>query len=280
MFRQQKAIEMKRKLNCLPLILVIVFFTIGCKKQNVPTALSIQNPANYSDEYFANLRAYKKTRHQIFFGWFAAYGNREGVIAEYKKSASWGEHIAGLPDSMDICSLWPGIPSMDTASNNYNPIAYEEMREARDVRGIKMVVPTIVDIKKHGFAESDQGLKDYAKWLTDAAYDNDLDGIDLDWEPASGVYLANAANFAKLVEYCSARVGPKSGTGKLLIVDYYNHTLPSTIEPYIDYLINQAYTQGTTTNSGANLQTRSSFEPMSSFLHEPNMVIPMIASKK
>jgi hypothetical protein len=45
MFRQQKAIEMKRKLNCLPLILVIVFFTIGCKKQNVPTALSIQNPA-------------------------------------------------------------------------------------------------------------------------------------------------------------------------------------------------------------------------------------------
>src|ERR1044072_3539365 len=147
---------MKTKLNTSFYLIAAILFCNACSKQNTPEPISIQNPNKYSDEYFANLRAYKKTDHQIFFGWFAAYGNKEGVIAEYKKSASWGEHIAGLPDSMDICSLWPGIPSMDTASNNYNPIAYDEMRKAKSIRGIKMVVPTIVDIKKHGFEETDQ----------------------------------------------------------------------------------------------------------------------------
>ncbi len=247
---------MKIKLKSLFFIFIITTVFLNCTKQNTPEALSLQNPFVRTPEYYANLRAYKKTNHQIFYGWFAAYANKEGVIAEYKKSPSYGEHIAGLPDSLDFCSLWPGIPSMDTASNGYNPIAYAEMRQAMSERGIKMVVPTIVDIKKHGFAESDQGLKDYAKWLTDAAFDNDLDGIDLDWEPAGGAYLASQTNFAKLVQYCAERVGPMSGSGKYLIVDYYQHTLPTTIAPYIDYLVNQAYTQGTTSSSGSFLQGR------------------------
>lgn len=247
---------MNAKLNSFLLIIIVSMMFTSCKKQNIAEALTIQTPYVYSGEYFANLRAYKKTKHQLFFGWYAAFANKEGVIAEYKKSPSWGEHIAGLPDSIDILSLWGGIPSMDTANNNYNPIAYEELHKARDIRGIRFVVPTIVDIKKHGFAESDDGLKAYAKWLTDAVYNNDLDGIDLDWEPAGGAYLATQANFAKLVEYCSARVGPLSGTNKLLIVDYYQHVLPNTIAPFIDYLVNQSYTQGTTSSSGSFLQGR------------------------
>src|ERR1041384_7522649 len=100
---------MKREFKFAFLIILVTMVFINCKKQNDPSALSIQNPYLYSDEYYANLRTYKKTNHQIFFGWFAAYGNKEGVVAEYKKSASYGEHIAGLPDSLDFCSLWSGI---------------------------------------------------------------------------------------------------------------------------------------------------------------------------
>jgi hypothetical protein len=265
---------MKRKLRSPFLIVIIILVFISCKKQNTAEALSIQKPFVKTPEYYANLRAYKKTKHQIFYGWYAAYANKEGVVAEYKKSPSYGEHIAGLPDSLDFCSLWPGVPNLDTASNNYNPIAYEEMRKAMSERGIKMVIPTIVDIVKHGFAESDQGLKDYAKWLTDAAYDNNLDGIDLDWEPTASAYLASQANFAKLVEYCSARVGPMSGSGKYLIVDYYQHTLPTTIAPFIDYLVNQAYTQGTTSSSATFLQGRYNLVtwcPVSKFIVTENM---------
>ena len=230
----------------------------GCKKNTTPENIQVQTPYNYSDEYFANLRAYKKTDHQVFYGWFAAYAQKEGVTAEYKKSPSWGEHIAGLPDSLDYCSLWMGVPSNkqgDTLST-YNPIAYAEMRKAREIRGIKMLIPTIVNLEARGFEKSDQGLRNYAKYLTDMAYTNDLDGIDLDWEPTSGAYLADANNFAKLVQYCSARVGPKSDSGKILVVDYYQHVLPTTIAPYIDLLVNQAYTQGTTTTSAAFLQSR------------------------
>ena len=238
-------------------LICIAGFT-ACRKSNLPETIQVQTPYRYSDEYYANLRAYKKTEHQVFYGWFAAYAQKEGVTAEYKKSASWGEHIAGLPDSLDFCSLWMGVPSnkQNDSLSTYNPIAYTEMRKAREVRGIKMLIPTIVNLEARGFEKSDQGLKNYAKFLTDMAYTYDLDGIDLDWEPTSGAYLADASNFARLVQYCSERAGPLSGSGKYLVVDYYQNVLPATIAPYIDLLVNQAYTQGTTTSSAAFLQNR------------------------
>src|SRR5215467_10382024 len=130
-------------------VLCCLLVVAGCKKQNTPTALSIQNPVTHTDEYYANLRAYKKTDHQIFYGWSAAYGNKEGVVADYKQSASWGEHIAGLPDSLDFCSLWSGIPSLkqNDSLTTYNPIAYTEMRTSMTQRGIKFVIPEICRIQ-------------------------------------------------------------------------------------------------------------------------------------
>src|SRR6185503_19548899 len=105
-------VSMQTKLILASLIAAGSLLSGACKKQNMPEALQVQQPKQYSEEYYANLRAYKKTSHQVFYGWFAAYGNKEGVVAEYKKSASYGEHIAGLPDSLDFCSLWSGIPSL------------------------------------------------------------------------------------------------------------------------------------------------------------------------
>lgn len=228
---------MKTKLMLAFLIVFASSLFVACKKQNEPGQVSIQNPYPKPEEYLANLRAYKKTKHQLCFGWYAAYANAEGVNAPPKESASYGEHFLGLPDSMDIVSLWGGIPKESDSIN----INYKEMRYVQQVKGTRMVCPVIVSVENHGFEKSDQGLRDYAKWLTDQVFDNDIDGLDLDWEPAGGAYLATQANFAKLVEYCSERVGPKSGTGKLLIIDYFNHTLPNTLEPFVDYVINQAY---------------------------------------
>lgn len=248
---------MNIKLFYLSLLCLPVVFA-GCKKQTTAEALQIQKPKKYSDEYYANLRAYKKTDHQIFYGWFAAYSHKEGVTAEYKKSPSWGEHIAGLPDSLDICSLWMGIPSLkqDDSLSTYNPIAYEEMRHAMEVRGIKMVVPEITRIAKYPhFEKSDKGIKDYADYLIKMVMENDLDGLDLDYEP-EGDWIAGA-NFGKMVEYIGGFLGPKSANpDKYLIIDYYNQAPPSSVEPYINYLVNQSYTQGTTTSSAAFLQGR------------------------
>ena len=50
-----------------------------------------------SDEYYAALRAYKQTDHQVAFGWFGGWSG-EGA---YMKSS-----LAGIPDSVDIVSIW------------------------------------------------------------------------------------------------------------------------------------------------------------------------------
>ncbi|RYE36273.1 MAG: hypothetical protein EOP48_29740, partial [Sphingobacteriales bacterium] len=117
----------------------VLLVLAGCEKQNMPRALEIQKPFKYTDKYYENLRAYKKSDHQLAFGWFA----------DYSQSFSFGLHFKGLPDSIDIVSLWGGIPSMrqndpKDSVTSYNPTAYEEMRYVREVKGIKMVVPVIV----------------------------------------------------------------------------------------------------------------------------------------
>lgn len=247
---------MKRELQLSFLFITGILLFINCSRD----PLTLQPPNKYSDEYYANLRAYKKSDHQLCFGWYA----------DYSQTFSYGMHFMGLPDSMDIISLWGGIPDKDQT-----PKTYEEMRFIQQVKGMKLVMPIIVELENNGFPANDSGSRLYAKHLTDLVYDNDLDGLDIDWEPRSGTYLNSASNFAKFVEYCSERLGPMSGTDKLLIVDYYNHTLPNTIEPYINYLVNQAYTQGTTTNSATNLQTRydrvSSWCPPNKFFVTENI---------
>lgn len=247
---------MKTKLLLVLVVIVAPLVFVACKKENI----ELQKPNNYIDEYYANLRAYKKTDHQLCFGWYA----------DYSQTFSYGMHFLGLPDSMDVVSLWGGIPDSVNARKTY-----DEMRFVQRVKGMRLVTPVIVELESTSFPITDEGAKMYANQLCDVVFNNDLDGLDIDWEPRSGTYLNSAANFAKFVEYCSERLGPKSGSGKLLIVDYYNHTLPTTIEPFINYLVNQAYTQGTTSNSGTNLQTRydrvSSWCPPNKFMVTENI---------
>ena len=64
-------------------------------------SVSIQNPLRADEQYYENLRNYKKSDHAICFGWYSAYVNGD--------SPSMGNHFEGLPDSMDIVSLWMGI---------------------------------------------------------------------------------------------------------------------------------------------------------------------------
>jgi hypothetical protein len=272
-----KNMIMTKILQLVFLMGILTLMFVHCKKQNIPEAISVQNPLHSSDEYYANLRAYKKTEHQIFYGWFAAYGNAEGVIAGYKQSASWGEHIAGLPDSLDFCSLWSGIPSLrqNDSTTLYDPIAYNEMRKSMTQRSIKFVIPEICQIQKYKgkFALSVQGMQDYAKYLLGMVFNNDLDGLDLDYEP-NGDWLSGS-NFAQFVQILGDSLGPHSAhPDKYLIVDYYQDAIPPTVEPYINYLVNQAYTQGTTTTSATFLQGRYnavSFCPTRKFVVTENI---------
>ncbi|HEV9038804.1 MAG TPA: glycoside hydrolase family 18 [Puia sp.] len=263
------------------LFLTISIGLVNCKKQTTPVALNVQQPTEHSAEYYENLRAYKNSPHQIFYGWFAAYGNAEGVVADYKQSASWGEHIAGLPDSLDFCSLWSGIPSLKQgdSTSTYNPIAYNEMRSSMAQRGIKFVIPEICRIQKYNgkFTLDSAGMRAYAGYLLGMVFNYDLNGLDLDYEPNNGSFVdwLSGNNFAQFVQMLGDSIGPMSKhPDKYLIIDYYTDAIPSSVEPYINYLVNQSYTQGATTTSASFLQSRYnavSFCPTRKFIVTENI---------
>lgn len=172
------------------------------------------------------------------------------VCRLYFRSISFaGLHFTGLPDSLDIVSLWSGIPSNNPAyvktsyyNERYLPTAYEEMNYIRTVKGTRVVMCTICRIGSTEFPKTDAGIEAYALHLARCVLRNDLDGLDLDYEP-EGDWLQND-NFTKFIKVLGNYFGPQSGTGKLLIVDFYNQLPPKETEPYVDYFVRQCYTTG------------------------------------
>ena len=239
---------MTRKLTFPFFITIIILAFFNCKKENIPEPLSTQEPVVYSDEYYANLRAYKKTDHQLCYGWYS----------EYSQTYSYAQHFMGLPDSIDIISLWGGIPSLkqNDSLTSYNPVAYKEMRYVHDVKGTRMLAVKIIRMQAEKWTTLDSiGIINYGKYLLRMVTENDLDGLDMDYEPEGDFLTGN--NLTILVKYLGQFLGPMSpNPDKLLVVDYYSTVPPAATEPYISLYVNQAYTQGTTTSSATFLQSR------------------------
>lgn len=253
---------MKIKITGLLILVSLAFGTMSCETE--VEALEIQKLKTYDEQYYENLRAYKKSEHCLSFVWYAAYAPLEGVEG-HKDPASWGERIKGLPDSLDICSLWMGIPSDDPNNEDYAPVAYADMRYAQEVLGTRFVAPTITrmnhvitlkDGTEYDLSENqtDEGIEVYGQYLVDQVLDANIDGIDLDYEP-EGDWL-QGDNFTKLVQYIGKYFGPKGQyPEKLLCVDFYSQYPSSETEPYVNYYIRQAYTQGFTAHSASRLQS-------------------------
>lgn len=226
----------------------------------------IQKPLTYDDLYYQNLRDYKASDHSIAFMWFAQYGAQNSMAVRF----------AGLPDSLDICSLWGGIP--DSSQTDI----WKELRFVQKVKGTKMLVvhitrmdaeSTDLDFKKEqlrGLAMEDGPEKDsvlnhaidmYAMYHVDQVFDNDLDGFDADYEP-EGDWL-QGDRFIRFMRHMALYMGPNpdqtkeerlkllkerygdkmtlADCNKLLCVDGGG---PAPIEPICDYFFIQAYGGG------------------------------------
>ncbi|HEY4150280.1 MAG TPA: glycoside hydrolase family 18 [Chitinophagaceae bacterium] len=247
---------MKIKAISLLVLSVVLVLAFACTK---PKALEVQKPYTYDAQYYANLRAYKQTNHTVCFGWFAAYAPIAGATG-YLDPASWGQRIMGLPDSMDLVSLWMGIPGNDSTKSNYAPIAYSDWKYVASVKGTKFLAPTIVNFNgkitlKNGTVfdctlpanRTDSGIHVYGQYLVDMILDNGVDGLDIDWEPAGGEWLNSpSTNFVKLVQYCAQFLGPTgSHKDRILDIDFFSTVPPATTGQYCNYFIRQAYSQGT-----------------------------------
>lgn len=247
-----KIFDMKNMRNscCLIFSLMMAMMWASCKKENNPTALQIQKPTVYSNDYYIKLRAYKASDHERCFVWFSDYNVKGGL------SASLGERFLGLPDSVDIVSLWGGYP--DPVKN---PNDYKEMRFVQKTKGTKMLAVVIINIGS--LPRNDQGISQYVDSLKNQVYKNDLDGLDLDVEPSDG-FFTDPNNVVKLVAGLSQYLGPKSGTGKILDIDYFQNTVPQGMGPYLDFVVQQDYGDQGLASSDSNLQ--SDYDAVSSYI--------------
>ncbi|MDY3090251.1 MAG: glycoside hydrolase family 18 [Porphyromonas sp.] len=179
------------------------------------TDTEIKNPtdltsSNKSDAYYAKLREYKKSDHEVTFGWFSGWT---------AKGSSLQSSLAGLPDSIDIISMWGGWGNLDEAKK-------ADLKHFQEVKGGKALIcflildigasitPELTDAKKaeyaaKGIAEDkmwttwrhefwDWSTEDteagqakriasaekYANAICDTIYKYGYDGFDLDAEPS------------------------------------------------------------------------------------------------
>lgn len=224
----------------------------------------IVKPTTYDAQYFQNLRDYKASDHQIAWGWFS----------DYTQSFSPATRFTGLPDSLDICSLWGGIPTdvEGREQTHYLPDVYNEMKYVQQTKGTKLVVPTIIRIRS--FAEyyeiwQNEGnkyaqdaetahkmaMEAFAYHLLRPIFENGLDGIDLDYEPEGDPL--SGSNLDYFVQFLGQYVGPmaseqntytypdgftiKGNPKMLLCIDYYGSTPSSNTNDYTNWYVNQTY---------------------------------------
>lgn len=237
----------------MPLLLIACMFA-SCDT-DVENA-TVVAPTTYGPQYYKNLRDYKKSDHSIAWGWFA----------DYTQSTSLATRFLGLPDSLDICSLWGGIPSDDSThvDTHYLPEVYREMKYVQEVKGTRLVVPTIIRIRtRPEFYDSiwvkqndpQAAMRAYAQDLLRPIFENGLDGIDMDYEPEGDPL--SGGNLDYFVEYVGQFVGPmaspdstftypdgftiKGNPEMLLCIDYYRSTPGHNTNQYTNWYVNQTY---------------------------------------
>ncbi|MFT3902540.1 MAG: glycoside hydrolase family 18 [Niabella sp.] len=242
---------MNRIFFILPTICIMFVLLQSCNKQTTSEALDFPDlhPKVGSPEYYEALRNYKKSDHAIAFGWWGYSDAPAGITADMST------RYIGLPDSMDIISLWGGIPK--------DPDVQKEMQLVRNLKGTKFVLclfgsgvekliikndSLLFRVKKDTMAAIDN----VAKAIADTVDKYQIDGFDLDYEPSYGdnsIFgdnirgtVTNDPHTQRLFKSLSQYMGPQSGTEKILVID---GQFDIGIEPYVNYLIQQAYGSGT-----------------------------------
>ena len=226
----------------------------SCLKEE---AIVLQEPFTYDEQYFENIREYKKSEHTLSYSYYAAWAPLEGLTG-YKDPASWGERLRGLPDSLDIVNLWMGYPSPNPESESYAPVAYADMKymqknlgtrfvlhgdaaTTRDVvyKGDTLNIQDLYNQWKAGTGTEEafrEALHNHAKIMIDKVNEAGLDGVDVDWEPQPAVWKDTQV-LVDLMKYLRENL-----PGKLIILDLFSDYPPAEVNNYIDYLVIQCYT--------------------------------------
>ena len=262
-----------KKIYLLYIVLISLATTslIGCSDWTESEAKTFPESI-VSDEYYAALRAYKQTDHQVAFGWFGGWSG-EGA---FMKSS-----LAGIPDSVDIVSIWDNGTNLSEAQR-------KDMAFCQNMKGTKIIYCSIIggvgdkltpqnildNWEEMGYNSKQEAINDfwgypsdesnieavetsirkYAKAIVDTLNLYGYDGFDIDYEPVAGPYTGNIVNSDEhlffFIDELGKYLGPKSGTGRLLVIDGEPQriTTKPEIGAYFDYFIIQAYKPGSDSN--------------------------------
>lgn len=80
--------------------------------------------ATKDETYYANLRAYRDSDHAIMCGYWQGWGGSGGSLRA---------SLMGLPDSLDIVSMWG-------AGFNYSEAQQRDLKEAQEKKGLKCLM--------------------------------------------------------------------------------------------------------------------------------------------
>lgn len=227
---------------------------------------------SHSEQYYKALREYKNRDREISFGWFSGWGEPSVLTASM---------LAGLPDSMDMISLWDNAFNLSAGKQ-------ADLREVQRKKGTKVLMCTFMTSIGNGFTPAEYNTSDaerkafwgwvdgdeqaikasmekYATAICDTCNKYGYDGIDFDIEPGFGYpgHLVNNTTYVGwLLEAVGKRFGPQSGSGRMLVIDGEIWYPPSYSGIYVDYFIAQAYSvSGGTPSpsagvSAGNMETR------------------------
>lgn len=280
---------MRTYMKIFGLMSLLLMFCIACEKQNEAEALMIQKPFEKTAEYYENLRAYKRSNHPIICGWFKHWSGKGPNRVNY---------LDGLPDSLDMVFIgWGGWQNMDEARA-------KDMRYVQEKKGTRVLISFVItDIGQNvtpleynvdkatreefwGWKNGDPStyepaIRKYANAICDSVYDKGYDGFDLDYEPhfgGSGNLASYNDRMAILVEELGKRLGPASGTGKLLVID--GETLDPSIADrttkHFNFFVQQSYQA----NSSASLDSNDSWLYAKKAKFRPDQYVPAVNYEK
>jgi len=269
---------MKKIIYILSSALALAAFT-AC--DTTVEKLKVQNIKEYSlDEsalsaedqaYFENLREWKASKHTISYVYFAAWAPPEGATSLYIEYKNMKPRLMSLPDSLDIVNLWMGTPMKQETTDacfygnvkneetgeiekapmhtyDFSPNAYFDMEYCQKFKGTRFVMHA--DASHYGqefdlegkhwvvSGSDEESIRAYGRLVVDIVNTHGLNGVDFDYEGWGSQQID------WVIDEVSKSFGPQ-GTNpeKLLIVDYFGGVPPTSIEPKIDYLVCQAYSQ-------------------------------------
>jgi hypothetical protein len=200
---------------------------------DTPEQLSVKD-----HNYYDNLRAYKRSSHEFYFGWFGGWN---------PDSPSKRGSLSSVPDSVDIISIW-GLVNSATIT----PKQREELALVQGTYGTKVTATILLGWIGKGLPDRtwpdsrDEALREYARALAEDIISCGFNGLDIDFEPTVGGVddvrdCPTGAEFTLFVEELGKYFGPRSGSDRMLIVDGELEYVPAEAAGYFDYAVSQAY---------------------------------------